>query len=222
MSSKTTVAQLRDALRAKGLDATGNKAELLARLEQGSAPSDRATTTRATTEKTPTARKTRAAAPARSSPLKRHAPALVILLALTLLVSKVYFPDSALGVLATRAKPHVIRAVRLPLRVVFGADDDDAEWLGVVSAKVEPLLQIPVVFAFLGIYQGMFSGNALEIPERLTRMFNRVWFKFASLCAIALQSTGGDLENAVLSASFFLLVMYALKTPEERARTGFV
>ena len=229
MSSRTTVAQLRDALRAKGLDATGNKAELLARLERASGPSEGATTTTNDNATTKTKRtrspagKTRAAAPTRSTrPLKRHAPALVLLLALTLLVSKVYFPNSALGVLATRAKPHLIRAMRLPMRVFGGADDDDAKWLGAVSANVEPLLQIPVVFAFLGIYQGMFSGNALEIPERLTRMFNRDWFKFASLCAIALQSTGGDLENAVLSASFFLLVMYALKTPEERARTGFV
>ena len=131
MSSRTTVAQLRDALRAKGLDATGNKAELLARLERASGPSEGATTTTTDNATTKTKRtrspagKTRAAAPTRSTrPLKRHAPALVLLLALTLLVSKVYFPNPALGVLATRAKPHLIRAMRLPMRVFGGADDN--------------------------------------------------------------------------------------------------
>ena len=54
---------------------------------------------------------------------------------------------------------------------------------------MEPLLQIPVVFAFLGIYQGMFSGNALEIPERLTRMFNRNWFKLRRSSSAAIASS---------------------------------
>jgi hypothetical protein len=46
-------------------------------------------------------------------------------------------------------------------------------------------------------------------------------FRFVSLMAIAFSATQ-DIEYALISTMIFLVVMYAIKTPEERKTQGFI
>lgn len=106
-------------------------------------------------------------------------------------------------------------------KVVEAVKKNNPKWLQ-VSRPIEPFLKLPVVFAMLGIYQGMFSGNALAVPERLGKAFSNRLFRLLSLFLIALQSTGGDIENALLAVIFFQLILYIVKTKEERKKSGFL
>jgi len=106
-------------------------------------------------------------------------------------------------------------------KVVEAVKKNNPKWLQ-VSRPLEPFLKLPVVFAMLGIYQGMFSGNALAVPERLGKAFSNRIFRFVSLFLIALQSTSGDIENALLAVIFFQLILYVVKTKEERKKSGFL
>lgn len=106
-------------------------------------------------------------------------------------------------------------------KVVEAVKKNNPKWLQ-VSRPIEPFLKLPVVFAMLGIYQGMFSGNALAVPERLGKAFSNRIFRLLSLFLIALQSTGGDIENALLAVIFFQLILYLVKTKEERKKSGFL
>jgi hypothetical protein len=79
----------------------------------------------------------------------------------------------------------------------------------------------PIVFSLVILYQGLFSGNALEIPENLKKLFDNKTFRLFSLMLIAFSATK-DIEYALLSTVIFLAVIYAFKTPEERKRTGLI
>jgi len=79
----------------------------------------------------------------------------------------------------------------------------------------------PVFFSLIILYQGLFSGNAIEIPKRLKALFDNKTFRFMSLMLIAFSATK-DIEYALLSTVIFLAVIYAFKTPEERRKTGLI
>jgi hypothetical protein len=79
----------------------------------------------------------------------------------------------------------------------------------------------PVFFSLIILYQGLFSGNAIEIPMRLKALFDNKTFRFMSLMLIAFSATK-DIEYALLSTVIFLTVIYAFKTPEERRKTGLI
>lgn len=79
----------------------------------------------------------------------------------------------------------------------------------------------PVVLSLIILYQGLFAPNAIEIPERLRVLFQNKAFRLGSLMAIAFSATG-DVEYALISTVIFLTIIYALKTPTERKRTGFI
>ena len=79
----------------------------------------------------------------------------------------------------------------------------------------------PIFFSLIILYQGLFSGNAIEIPKRLKMLFNNKTFRFVSLMLIAFSATK-DIEYALLSTVIFLAVIYAFKTPEERRKTGLI
>jgi hypothetical protein len=79
----------------------------------------------------------------------------------------------------------------------------------------------PIVFSLLIMYQGLFSGNAFKVPERLMTLFENKAFRFTSLMLIAFTATR-DIEYALFSTLIFLSIMYAFKTPEERKKTGFI
>src|SRR5210317_791240 len=79
----------------------------------------------------------------------------------------------------------------------------------------------PLILSLIILYLGLFAPNAIKIPERLGKLFDNKAFRLASLMAIAFSATG-DIEYALLSTVIFLVIMYLLKTPEERQRTGFI
>jgi|SRR6056300_443762 hypothetical protein len=93
--------------------------------------------------------------------------------------------------------------------------------LGPVSRPLEKILKRPLVFSLLVLYQGLFSGNAVKIPNRLKNMFENPAFRFGSLFMIALAASQ-DIEYALMSTIIFIFVLYALKTPEEREKTGLI
>ncbi len=71
------------------------------------------------------------------------------------------------------------------------------------------------------MYQGLFSGNAIKIPQNLRYLFNSKIFRFMSLMLIAFSATK-DIEYALISTVIFLGVMYAIKTPQERETQGII
>lgn len=79
----------------------------------------------------------------------------------------------------------------------------------------------PLVFSLIILYQGLFSGNAIQIPGRLKKLFENKTFRFISLMLIAFSATK-DIEYALLSTVIFISVIYAFKTPEERKKTGLI
>ena len=97
-----------------------------------------------------------------------------------------------------------------------------SSFLGPLSNQTEKTIRSqPILFTLIILYQGLFSGNAIKIPERLRALFNNNVFRFVSLMAIAFSATQ-DIEYALISTMVFLSVMYAIKTPEERKTQGFI
>lgn len=95
-------------------------------------------------------------------------------------------------------------------------------FLSPITDPVESVLRArPIVFTLVILYQGLFSGNAISIPKNLQVMFDNPLFRYISIVAIALSATQ-DIEYAIVSTFLFLLIMYAIKTPEERKKTGLV
>ena len=95
-------------------------------------------------------------------------------------------------------------------------------FLGPLSNQTEKtIMSQPILFTLIILYQGLFSGNAIRIPENLRILFNNKTFKFISLMAIAFSATR-DIEYALISTTLFLTVIYIIKTPEERKTQGFI
>lgn len=94
-------------------------------------------------------------------------------------------------------------------------------FLNPVSGQLEKILRVPLVFSLVVMYQGIFSHNAVYVPERVMVMFNYMWFRIFSLFIIALVVTS-DVEIALISTIIFIGTLYALKTPEEREKTGLI
>ena len=91
-----------------------------------------------------------------------------------------------------------------------------------VTRPAETFIQTqPILFSLIILYQGLFSGNAFKIPERLISLFESKLFRFVSLMVIAFSATR-DIEYALISTMIFLTIMYTIKTPEERKKTGFI
>lgn len=92
---------------------------------------------------------------------------------------------------------------------------------GSYSNAIEKSIKLPIILTLIVLYQGLFSGNAINVPNNLKTMFNYQAFRFVSLVAIALTATG-DIEYSLISVLLFLTVIYLLKTPKEREESGFV
>ena len=97
-----------------------------------------------------------------------------------------------------------------------------ANAFGRVTTPIEVLIKSqPILFSVIILYQGLFSGNAFKIPIRLEKFFENKTFRFIALILIAFSATK-DIEYALLSTLIFMGAMYAIKTPEERKKTGFI
>ena len=80
----------------------------------------------------------------------------------------------------------------------------------------------PVIFSLIILFQGLFAGNAMQIPKRLKLFFRKnKSFRLMSLMLIAFSGTQ-DIEYALFSTIVFLSFMYAVRTPEEREEVGFI
>ena len=97
-----------------------------------------------------------------------------------------------------------------------------SSFLGPLSNTTEKTIKSqPIIFTLIILYQGLFSGNAIKIPQNLRSLFNSKIFRFMSLMLIAFSATK-DIEYALISTVIFLGVMYAIKTPEERETQGII
>jgi hypothetical protein len=97
-----------------------------------------------------------------------------------------------------------------------------ANLFGPVTGPAELFVESqPLFFSLIILYQGLFSGNAVVLPERLKQLFDNRLFRFMSLMLIAFSATK-DIEYALMSTMIFVSVLYALKTPEERKKSGLV
>lgn len=97
-----------------------------------------------------------------------------------------------------------------------------ANAFGGVTGPAEMFIKSqPILLSLIIMYQGLFSGNAIEIPVRLNKLFDNKIFRFFSLTLIAFTATQ-DIEYALLSTIIFLTVIYAFKTPDERKKSGLI
>lgn len=93
---------------------------------------------------------------------------------------------------------------------------------GPISSPIEMFIKSqPILFSMIILYQGIFSGNAVIVPERLRALFASPAFRLFSIMLIAFSATQ-DIEYAMMSTLLFVGILYALKTPEERKKTGLV
>lgn len=95
------------------------------------------------------------------------------------------------------------------------------DFMNPVSGPIEKAIRLPIMFSMIIMYQGLFSGKSVHMPERIERAFSNPWFRLISLLLVALSATG-DLEYAIITTFIFLSVLYALKTDSEREKDGFI
>ena len=85
-----------------------------------------------------------------------------------------------------------------------------------IGQKYEYLLNAPVIFSLLVIFQGIFGGNSIKIiPEKLLKLFENPWFRIMGIFLIAYTATL-EIEMAVLSTVIFTVFINLLRTEEER------
>jgi hypothetical protein len=95
------------------------------------------------------------------------------------------------------------------------------DFMGPVSGPIEKAISLPIMFSMIIMYQGLFSGKSVRMPERVERAFSNPWFRLFSLFMVALSATG-DVEYAIITTVIFLSLLYALKTDSEREKDGFI
>lgn len=80
----------------------------------------------------------------------------------------------------------------------------------------------PILFSLIILYQGLLSGNSLKTnpPSRLKPAFDNPLFRLLSLVLISYSATK-DIETALITVFIFALIMYILRTPEERKKLGY-
>ena len=77
---------------------------------------------------------------------------------------------------------------------------------GSVTNPIEKFLQPPsLVFSLIVLYQGLFSGNAVVIPQRLKVLFGNKFFRLFSLFLITLTSSR-DVEYATFIYGDFRVI----------------
>ena len=92
------------------------------------------------------------------------------------------------------------------------------------SSKMENTLKMsPIFFTLIIMYQGLLSGNSFKPnpPKNLKPAFNSPFFRFFSLFLIALSATK-DIEYALVSTLIFVIVMYFIRTEDERKALGYL
>ena len=84
--------------------------------------------------------------------------------------------------------------------------------------KYETILNAPLIFSILVIYQGVFAGNTVSIiPKKLLNLFDNPWFRLFSMLVVSYTATL-EIEMALLSTIFFVVFINLLRTPEEKKK----
>jgi hypothetical protein len=84
-----------------------------------------------------------------------------------------------------------------------------AEWL-------ESYVRVPIIFAIMVL----FTDPTIATPKRIKKYTQTKLFKFLLMVSLAMTAVP-DLEVAVISVLTYMIVLYALKTKEERKENGF-
>ena len=84
--------------------------------------------------------------------------------------------------------------------------------------QIDKFLGFPTIFTFIVIFQGCFGGNGvLHPPERITKLTSNPLARFLFVSAIAYTATS-DIETALFTTVVFFVVLYMLRTKEERKK----
>ena len=80
--------------------------------------------------------------------------------------------------------------------------------------------QYGLFFSIIVLYQGLFGGISLsKKPSRLQKLGDNKFFKFLTMTAIAYTATK-DIETAIIASLLFLIILNAIRTPEERKQNN--
>ena len=81
-------------------------------------------------------------------------------------------------------------------------------------------LSLPIMFTLIVITQGCFGGNGVaQTPEAITKIFKSQYARFLFIFLIAYTATS-DIETAAVSTMIFFIVLYLLRTEEEKKELG--
>lgn len=98
-----------------------------------------------------------------------------------------------------------------------------ASWLNPLmkTNTLEYIIQWPVIFAIIVMYQSLFIERAIRVPSKIDKYFKESAFaRLVGLWLIALTATQ-DMESALVAAILFLITIWLFKSKEERERDGF-
>ena len=104
-------------------------------------------------------------------------------------------------------------------------EDSDVNILGlpkdIFPEWVDKDLKKPIVFTMIVLATAFFGSMGLvEVPERITALGKNPFARFLFFIAIAFTATS-DMETAIYSVVLFLIVMYLVRTPSERAKIPY-
>ena len=76
-----------------------------------------------------------------------------------------------------------------------------------------------IVFSILVLFLGLMGGAFTKVksPKRLIALSDNLYFRMTALVMLAFTATK-DVETSIISVICFLIIMYLLKTPEERKK----
>jgi hypothetical protein len=87
---------------------------------------------------------------------------------------------------------------------------------------IEKILNTDYIFTFIVIFQALFGGYGLVEKPKLLKTIDTHWlFRLFALMTIAYTATK-QIEIAAMCVILFLIIMYLLRTPEERKKHGIL
>tara|TARA_B100001094_G_scaffold310839_1_gene345892 strand:- start:880 stop:1176 length:297 start_codon:yes stop_codon:yes gene_type:complete len=80
-----------------------------------------------------------------------------------------------------------------------------------------------IIFSLVVMFVGLFGGSfsKAQAPKNLQKLSENQYFRLATLFLIAYTATK-DLETAAIATALFVIIVYAIKTPEERKKSQII
>ena len=88
--------------------------------------------------------------------------------------------------------------------------------------QLESVINNEVIFCLIVLFQGRFGGlGTLNPPKAITKLvegngLSSALFRFLFVATTAYTASKGQVEFAIMATAIFFLVMYLLRTEEER------